>query len=80
MYHAARGAWHVGQRRPRRGTLAYLRTGMTAFCDSISLAVYDRAELPFTGSLAIAVSQSGGTPDVGEYLDQPGTAAPLRSP
>ncbi len=53
---------------------------MTAFCDSISLAVYDRAELPFTGSLAIAVSQSGGTPDVGEYLDQPGTAAPLRSP
>jgi glutamine---fructose-6-phosphate transaminase (isomerizing) len=47
-----------------------LLTGMTAFCDSISLSVYDRAELSFTGSLAIAVSQSGGTPDVIEYLDR----------
>ncbi len=47
-----------------------LRTGMTAFCDSISLPVYDRAELSFTGSVALAVSQSGGTPDVIEYLDR----------
>jgi glutamine---fructose-6-phosphate transaminase (isomerizing) len=40
----------------------------TALRDSISLTTYYRSELDMSGSTAIALSQSGRTPDVVEYL------------
>jgi glucosamine--fructose-6-phosphate aminotransferase (isomerizing) len=40
----------------------------TALRDSISLTVYYRAELDMSGCTAIALSQSGQTPDVVEYI------------
>ena len=40
----------------------------TALRDSISLTVYYGAELDMTGCTALALSQSGRTPDVVEYL------------
>jgi glucosamine--fructose-6-phosphate aminotransferase (isomerizing) len=40
----------------------------TALRDSISLTVYYGAELDMSGSTALALSQSGQTPDVVEYL------------
>jgi glucosamine--fructose-6-phosphate aminotransferase (isomerizing) len=45
-----------------------LLAGRTALRDSISLTVYYGAELDFAGSTVIALSQSGRTPDVLEYL------------
>src|SRR5262245_10645914 len=45
-----------------------LLTGWTALRDSISLTVYYEAELDFSGSAVIALSQSGATPDVVEYV------------
>jgi glucosamine--fructose-6-phosphate aminotransferase (isomerizing) len=45
-----------------------LRSGLTAMRDSISLTVYYRAKLDLTGSTVIALSQSGRTPDVLEYV------------
>jgi glucosamine--fructose-6-phosphate aminotransferase (isomerizing) len=44
--------------------------GWSAMRDSISLSVYYRAELPFDDSLVIALSQSGRTPDVVEYVER----------
>jgi glucosamine--fructose-6-phosphate aminotransferase (isomerizing) len=40
----------------------------TALRDSISLTVYYRAELDMSGCTALALSQSGRTPDVVEYI------------
>ena len=40
----------------------------TALRDSISLTTYYRSELDMSGSTAIALSQSGRTPDVVDYL------------
>ena len=42
----------------------------TALRDSISLTVYYGAELDMTGSTVLALSQSGRTPDVVEYLER----------
>jgi glutamine---fructose-6-phosphate transaminase (isomerizing) len=42
--------------------------GWTALRDSISLTVYSGAELDMSGSLVLAMSQSGRTPDVIEYV------------
>jgi glucosamine--fructose-6-phosphate aminotransferase (isomerizing) len=44
-----------------------LLPGWTAFRDSISLSTYYRAELDFSRSAVIALSQSGETPDVVSY-------------
>lgn len=44
-----------------------LLPGWTAFRDSISLSTHYRAELDFSRSLVIALSQSGQTPDVVAY-------------
>jgi glutamine---fructose-6-phosphate transaminase (isomerizing) len=44
-----------------------LLPGWSAFRDSISLSTYYRAELDFSRSLVIALSQSGRTPDVVAY-------------
>jgi glutamine---fructose-6-phosphate transaminase (isomerizing) len=45
-----------------------LLAGRTALRDSISLTVYYGAELDMSGSTVLALSQSGRTPDVLEYL------------
>lgn len=45
-----------------------LLPGLTAMRDSISLTVYYGAELDMTGSTVVALSQSGQTPDVLEYV------------
>ncbi len=45
-----------------------LLPGWTAFRDSISLSTYYRAELDFSRSAVIALSQSGRTPDVVAYV------------
>jgi glucosamine--fructose-6-phosphate aminotransferase (isomerizing) len=42
----------------------------TAFRDSISLSVYYGAELDMSGCTAVALSQSGRTPDVVQYLER----------
>lgn len=44
-----------------------LLPGWTAFRDSISLSTYYHAEVDFSRSLVVAVSQSGRTPDVVAY-------------
>jgi glutamine---fructose-6-phosphate transaminase (isomerizing) len=45
-----------------------LLPGLTAVRDSISLTVYYGAKLDLAGSIVIALSQSGQTPDVLEYV------------
>jgi glutamine---fructose-6-phosphate transaminase (isomerizing) len=45
-----------------------LLPGWTAFRDSISLSVYYRAETDLRGSCVVALSQSGRTPDVLDYV------------
>ena len=47
-----------------------LLSGWTALRDSISLTVYYDAPLDFSGSAVIALSQSGETPDVVEYVER----------
>jgi glutamine---fructose-6-phosphate transaminase (isomerizing) len=47
-----------------------LLPGWTALRDSISLVVYYRAELDMTGATVIALSQSGRTRDVVEYVQR----------
>lgn len=47
-----------------------LLAGLTAFRDSISLIVYFGAELDLHDSCLLALSQSGRTPDVVDYLEQ----------
>jgi glucosamine--fructose-6-phosphate aminotransferase (isomerizing) len=47
-----------------------LQPHWTAFRDSISLTVYYGAELDLSGCTVLALSQSGRTPDVVEYLRQ----------
>ncbi len=47
-----------------------LLPGWTALRDSISLTVYYGAPLDLTGSVVIALSQSGQTPDVVDYVDR----------
>jgi glucosamine--fructose-6-phosphate aminotransferase (isomerizing) len=42
----------------------------TAMRDSISLTVYYRAKLDLSGSVVVALSQSGETPDVVEYVER----------
>ncbi|HZO97608.1 MAG TPA: SIS domain-containing protein [Gaiellaceae bacterium] len=44
--------------------------GLTAMRDSISLTVYYRARVPFDGSVVLALSQSGRTPDVVAYVEE----------
>ena len=43
---------------------------LTAVRDSISLSVYYEAELDFSASVVLALSQSGRTPDVVEYVER----------
>ena len=53
------------------GTYAFgLLPGWTAFRDSISLTTYYGAKLDLSGCTALALSQSGRTPDVVEYARQ----------
>jgi glucosamine--fructose-6-phosphate aminotransferase (isomerizing) len=47
-----------------------LLPGWTAMRDSISLTVYYDAKLDLSGSVVIALSQSGETPDVVEYVSR----------
>jgi glutamine---fructose-6-phosphate transaminase (isomerizing) len=47
-----------------------LQPNWTAFRDSISLTVYYGAELDLSGCTVLALSQSGRTPDVVEYVRQ----------
>jgi glutamine---fructose-6-phosphate transaminase (isomerizing) len=47
-----------------------LLAGWTALRDSISLTVYSGAELDMSNSLVLALSQSGRTPDVVEYVER----------
>ena len=47
-----------------------LLPGWTALRDSITLSVYYGADLDMSGSTAVALSQSGQTPDVVEYLER----------
>lgn len=47
-----------------------LLPGWTALRDSISLSVYYGAEIDLTGSCVLALSQSGRTPDVLEYVER----------
>jgi glucosamine--fructose-6-phosphate aminotransferase (isomerizing) len=47
-----------------------LLPGWTAFRDSISLSVYYGAEVDLQGSCVVALSQSGRTPDVLEYVER----------
>ena len=47
-----------------------LLAGLTAFRDSISLTVYFGAEIDLRDSCLLALSQSGRTPDVVDYLDR----------
>jgi glucosamine--fructose-6-phosphate aminotransferase (isomerizing) len=46
-----------------------LLPGLTASRDSMSLSVYYGAELDFSSSVVLALSQSGQTPDVVDYVD-----------
>ena len=51
------------------GTYAFgLLPGLTALRDTISLTVYYGATFDLTGSVVLALSQSGRTPDVVEYV------------
>ena len=56
-----------------------LLAGQTAIRDSISLTVYYGAKLDFARSTVIALSQSGRTPDVLEYVTRAAAPAPSRS-
>jgi glutamine---fructose-6-phosphate transaminase (isomerizing) len=47
-----------------------LLPGWTALRDSISLTVYYGAQLDMTGSTVLALSQSGRTPDVVDYVER----------
>ena len=47
-----------------------LLPGWTALRDSISLSVYYGAELDFSSSVVVALSQSGRTPDVVSYVER----------
>lgn len=47
-----------------------LLSGWTALRDSISLTVYYRAKLDFSNSVVVALSQSGRTPDVVDYVER----------
>ena len=47
-----------------------LLPGWTALRDSISLTVYYRADIDFSRSAVVALSQSGRTPDVVEYVQR----------
>jgi glucosamine--fructose-6-phosphate aminotransferase (isomerizing) len=47
-----------------------LLPGWTALRDSISLSVYYGAEIDLSGSCVVALSQSGRTPDVLEYVER----------
>ena len=47
-----------------------LLAGWTALRDSISLSVYYGAELDYSDSAVVALSQSGRTPDVVEYVER----------
>lgn len=53
------------------GTYAFaLLAGLTAFQDSVSLPVYYGAEIDGGDFCAIALSQSGRTPDIVEYVER----------
>jgi glutamine---fructose-6-phosphate transaminase (isomerizing) len=47
-----------------------LLPGWTALRDSISLTVYSGATIDMRGSLVVAISQSGQTPDVVDYVER----------
>ena len=46
-----------------------LVAGWTALRDSVSLSVYYGAEVDFSNSVVVALSQSGRTPDVVSYVE-----------
>lgn len=53
------------------GVYSFGRFGRTtAFRDTISLSVYYDEQLPMDGSLIVAISQSGRTPDVVDYVER----------
>src|SRR5439155_17021929 len=53
------------------GTYAFgLLAGWTALRDSISLSTYFDADIDFSSSAVIALSQSGQTPDVISYVER----------
>jgi glucosamine--fructose-6-phosphate aminotransferase (isomerizing) len=54
-----------------------LLPGWTAMRDSISLAIYYGAQVDFARSAVVALSQSGRTPDVVEYVAQAKTSGAL---
>ncbi len=54
-----------------------LLPGWTALRDSISLSVYYGAELDMSGCTVLALSQSGRTPDVVDYLERARTRGAL---
>ena len=54
-----------------------LLPGWTALRDSISLTVYYGAELDMSGCTVLALSQSGRTPDVVDYLERARTRGAL---
>src|SRR5688500_537702 len=54
-----------------------LLPGWTALRDSISLTVYSGARLDLTGSCVLALSQSGQTPDVVDYVQRARAAGAL---
>jgi glutamine---fructose-6-phosphate transaminase (isomerizing) len=54
-----------------------LLPGWTALRDSISLSVYYGAELDMNGCTVLALSQSGRTPDVVDYLERARTRGAL---
>jgi glucosamine--fructose-6-phosphate aminotransferase (isomerizing) len=54
-----------------------LLPGWTALRDSISLSVYYRAGIDFSTSAVVALSQSGQTPDVVEYVERARAAGAL---
>jgi hypothetical protein len=51
----------------------------TALRDSISLSVYYGAEIDLRGSCIVALSQSGETPDVLDYVERPRARRASRS-
>ena len=54
-----------------------LLPGWTAMRDSISLTVYYGAAIDFSGSTVVAISQSGQTPDVVDYVTRARAAGAL---
>ena len=59
------------------GVYSFGLQGWTALRDSISLTVYYRASIDLSNSVVVALSQSGRTPDVVEYVERARAAGAL---